>query len=105
MAMAMGCKGSEYMTIVETGLRLVAISIHLSKSNRLFSTWVWVKCMFEDTFYYACLLLANLHRAVKIRGAECGIEAIMLGCVTSIGGFLFGYDTVGHFGPSHHAND
>ncbi|KAF2034572.1 monosaccharide transporter-like protein [Setomelanomma holmii] len=32
--------------------------------------------------------------AIKIRGAECGIEAIMLGVVTSIGGFLFGYDTV-----------
>ncbi|KAF2014743.1 general substrate transporter [Aaosphaeria arxii CBS 175.79] len=30
---------------------------------------------------------------VKINGAECGIEAIMLGVVTSIGGFLFGYDT------------
>ncbi|USP79805.1 hypothetical protein yc1106_07079 [Curvularia clavata] len=31
--------------------------------------------------------------SVKIRGAECGIEAIMLGVITSIGGFLFGYDT------------
>lgn len=31
--------------------------------------------------------------SVRVRGAECGIEAIMLGCVTSIGGFLFGYDT------------
>jgi len=31
--------------------------------------------------------------AVKIRGAECGIEAIILGVITSIGGFLFGYDT------------
>jgi SP family sugar:H+ symporter-like MFS transporter len=32
--------------------------------------------------------------SVKVNGAECGIEAIMLGVVTSIGGFLFGYDTV-----------
>lgn len=32
--------------------------------------------------------------SVKIRGADCGIEAIMLGVITSIGGFLFGYDTV-----------
>ncbi|CAO2649097.1 Nn.00g100460.m01.CDS01 [Neocucurbitaria sp. VM-36] len=31
--------------------------------------------------------------SVRIRGADCGIEAIMLGVVTSIGGFLFGYDT------------
>jgi len=28
-----------------------------------------------------------------VRGAQCGVEAIMLGVVTSIGGFLFGYDT------------
>jgi len=32
--------------------------------------------------------------SVRVRGEECGIEALMLGCVTSIGGFLFGYDTV-----------
>jgi len=31
--------------------------------------------------------------AVTIRGAPCGIEAIILGVVTSVGGFLFGYDT------------
>lgn len=36
----------------------------------------------------------NCYRSVRVRGADCGIEAIMLGCVTSIGGFLFGYDTV-----------
>jgi hypothetical protein len=35
-----------------------------------------------------------ISRAIKVRGAECGIEAILLGSVTSIGGFLFGYDTV-----------
>lgn len=28
--------------------------------------------------------------SIKLRGAEVGIEAIMLGVVTSIGGFLFG---------------
>lgn len=27
-------------------------------------------------------------RSVRVRGADCGIEAIMLGVVTSIGGFL-----------------
>lgn len=32
--------------------------------------------------------------SVKIRGAAVGTEAIMLGVITSIGGFLFGYDTV-----------
>ncbi|CAA9962239.1 High affinity glucose transporter ght1 [Pyrenophora teres f. maculata] len=31
--------------------------------------------------------------SVRVRGAECGIEAILLGVITSIGGFLFGYDT------------
>ncbi|ROT36139.1 high-affinity glucose transporter ght2 [Sodiomyces alkalinus F11] len=31
--------------------------------------------------------------SVRINGAECGVEAILLGVVTSIGGFLFGYDT------------
>ena len=31
--------------------------------------------------------------SVTINGAECGAEAILLGATTSIGGFLFGYDT------------
>merc|ERR1712230_194768 len=31
--------------------------------------------------------------SMRINGAHCGIEAIGLGVVTSIGGFLFGYDT------------
>ncbi|KAF2683280.1 general substrate transporter [Lentithecium fluviatile CBS 122367] len=31
--------------------------------------------------------------SVRVNGADCGIEAIMLGVVTSVGGFLFGYDT------------
>ncbi|KAF5229982.1 hypothetical protein FANTH_14029 [Fusarium anthophilum] len=33
------------------------------------------------------------HRSIKVNGADCGIEAILLGVITSIGGFLFGYDT------------
>lgn len=28
--------------------------------------------------------------SIKLRGAEVGMEAVMLGCITSIGGFLFG---------------
>lgn len=40
--------------------------------------------------------MLTFHSSVRVRGADCGIEAIMLGCVTSIGGFLFGYDTVRH---------
>jgi SP family sugar:H+ symporter-like MFS transporter len=28
-----------------------------------------------------------------VNGADCGFEAILLGVVTSVGGFLFGYDT------------
>jgi SP family sugar:H+ symporter-like MFS transporter len=32
--------------------------------------------------------------SIKLKGADCGFEAIMLGVITSIGGFLFGYDTV-----------
>ncbi|KAL9039654.1 MAG: hypothetical protein Q9180_002397 [Flavoplaca navasiana] len=30
---------------------------------------------------------------IRINGADCGLEAILLGVTTSIGGFLFGYDT------------
>lgn len=33
------------------------------------------------------------HRSIKINGADCGVESIILGIMTSIGGFLFGYDT------------
>ena len=32
-------------------------------------------------------------KSFKINGADCGFEAILLGVTTSIGGFLFGYDT------------
>ncbi|KAF4974953.1 hypothetical protein FZEAL_8216 [Fusarium zealandicum] len=32
-------------------------------------------------------------RSIKVNGADCGAEAILLGVITSIGGFLFGYDT------------
>jgi SP family sugar:H+ symporter-like MFS transporter len=31
--------------------------------------------------------------SIRVNGAECGIESILLGVVTSVGGFLFGYDT------------
>ncbi|KAJ6445085.1 high affinity glucose transporter ght1 [Purpureocillium lavendulum] len=32
-------------------------------------------------------------KSIKINGANCGFEAILLGATTSLGGFLFGYDT------------
>lgn len=32
-------------------------------------------------------------RSIKVNGADCGIEALILGATTSVGGFLFGYDT------------
>ncbi|KND89960.1 Hexose transporter 2 [Tolypocladium ophioglossoides CBS 100239] len=32
-------------------------------------------------------------RSIKINGADCGVEALILGATTSVGGFLFGYDT------------
>ncbi|KAI1334032.1 high affinity glucose transporter ght1 [Xylariaceae sp. FL0016] len=32
-------------------------------------------------------------KAIVVNGAECGVEAILLGATTSLGGFLFGYDT------------
>ncbi|OLN81054.1 High-affinity fructose transporter ght6-like protein 2 [Colletotrichum chlorophyti] len=32
-------------------------------------------------------------KSIRINGADCGVEALVLGGVTSIGGFLFGYDT------------
>jgi len=39
--------------------------------------------------------------SIRVNGAECGIEAIALGVVTSIGGFLFGYDTVSSNSITH----
>ncbi len=33
------------------------------------------------------------NRSIRVNGADCGVESILLGAVTSIGGFLFGYDT------------
>lgn len=32
-------------------------------------------------------------KSIKINGADCGVEALVLGAVTAMGGFLFGYDT------------
>ena len=32
-------------------------------------------------------------KSFKVNGADCGAEALLLGITTSIGGFLFGYDT------------
>lgn len=32
-------------------------------------------------------------KSIRVNGADCGLEAIMVGVVTSLGGFLFGYDT------------
>lgn len=32
-------------------------------------------------------------KSIRVNGADCGVEAIVLGITTSIGGFLFGYDT------------
>ncbi|KAK8124581.1 uncharacterized protein PG998_000340 [Apiospora kogelbergensis] len=32
-------------------------------------------------------------KSIRVNGADCGVEAIFLGAVTSLGGFLFGYDT------------
>lgn len=39
------------------------------------------------------LKLILLDRSFKINGANCGVEALILGAITSVGGFLFGYDT------------
>ncbi|KLU84402.1 hypothetical protein MAPG_03445, partial [Magnaporthiopsis poae ATCC 64411] len=32
-------------------------------------------------------------KSIKVNGADCGVEALILGSVTAMGGFLFGYDT------------
>ncbi|CAM1511827.1 Fc.00g093400.m01.CDS01 [Cosmosporella sp. VM-42] len=32
-------------------------------------------------------------KSIKVNGADCGVESLILGVITSIGGFLFGYDT------------
>lgn len=34
-----------------------------------------------------------MDRSIRVNGADCGVESILLGVVTSVGGFLFGYDT------------
>ncbi|PHH59262.1 hypothetical protein CDD81_3519 [Ophiocordyceps australis] len=37
-------------------------------------------------------LTTVVFRSVTINGARCGIESITMGIVTSMAGFLFGYD-------------
>ncbi|KXJ91942.1 general substrate transporter [Microdochium bolleyi] len=32
-------------------------------------------------------------KSIRVNGADCGVESLILGAITSIGGFLFGYDT------------
>lgn len=32
-------------------------------------------------------------KSIRIHGADCGFEALLLGAISSMGGFLFGYDT------------
>jgi SP family sugar:H+ symporter-like MFS transporter len=32
-------------------------------------------------------------KSFKVNGADCGLETLVLGITTSMGGFLFGYDT------------
>lgn len=69
------------------------LSITVSYILRSFSSrWVSVKS--RRITRTAKATTNNQIRSIKLRGAECGIEAVLLGCVTSIGGFLFGYDTV-----------
>ena len=57
----------------------------------------WIQCWAQSRFCSACLawawLTALFSRSIKVNGADCGAESILLGVVTSIGGFLFGYDT------------
>lgn len=38
-------------------------------------------------------LTSHPGRSIKVNGVNCGVEALVLGATTSIGGFLFGYDT------------
>lgn len=45
------------------------------------------------TFYNQEILTGHDYRSIKVNGADCGAEALLLGVITSIGGFLFGYDT------------
>ncbi|KAK3314437.1 general substrate transporter [Apodospora peruviana] len=32
-------------------------------------------------------------KSIRVHGADCGFESLVLGAITSMGGFLFGYDT------------
>lgn len=38
------------------------------------------------------LMFVSCVRSIKIKGADCGFDALFLAIVTSIAGFLFGYD-------------
>lgn len=40
----------------------------------------------------ARILTLFSHRKIQINGAQCGAEALFLAVITSIGGFIFGYD-------------
>jgi hypothetical protein len=80
----------EYMKIARLDLLLSITVFYILRS--FLSRWVSVRsrCIIR----IATAMTNNQFRSIKLRGAECGIEAVLLGCVTSIGGFLFGYDTV-----------
>ena len=74
-------------------LSFASVPTFYREENR--SSWVLEKCTCcERSYGNFHGILSNITlSAIKVNGAECGIEAIMLGVVTSIGGFLFGYDT------------
>jgi SP family sugar:H+ symporter-like MFS transporter len=38
------------------------------------------------------MLTSGFVRSIKVKGADCGFDAFFLAIITSIGGFLFGYD-------------
>jgi len=62
-------------------------------------SWRWDALGSDDPFRIAPSTRTPRHphpahtRSIRVNGADCGVEAILLGAVTSIGGFLFGYDT------------
>jgi hypothetical protein len=58
--------------------------------------WVWVRCkslhsvLVPQQGSSVRYPTDTLTRSIRVNGADCGAEAILLGVITSIGGFLFG---------------
>merc|ERR1711977_644910 len=65
----------------------------MGSDDILFTPWASPVDFSHGTQLLLLFIMGLGNFSMKINGAHCGIEAIVLGIVTNIGGFLFGYDT------------